>query len=88
MAATREDVQLWLKQAVEQGAKYMIVVCDTYDYEDYPVYCEDAKECHEKYAEYNGKSMQTIMEVYDLSLSLDVQLNERRAHHMPKGEVK
>lgn len=83
MATTREDIKRWLAQAKEKGAKYMIVACDTYDYEDYSVYCKDAKECNEKYAEYNGKNMQTIMEVYDLSLPLDAQLNEHRAWHMP-----
>jgi hypothetical protein len=86
MAATFEDIKRWLDEAKAEGAKYLIVACDTYDHEDYPVSCADAKECWEKYNEYNGKNMQSIMEVYDLSLPLDEQLNERRANHMPPVE--
>lgn len=51
----------------------MIVVCDTYDYEDYPVYCskEDFKE---KFMSHNGVNMQRIMEVYDLEEPKEKQM--------------
>ena len=38
MAATREDVDRWIKTAKKMKAKYIVSVCDTFDYDDYPVY--------------------------------------------------
>lgn len=32
-------------------------------------------------AKYDGKNMQIVMEVYDLSLDLEAQLREERAYH-------
>lgn len=78
---TQEDVKRWLNEAKERKAKFMIVVVDTFDYEDYPVFCLTAEECLEKSR--NPGQMQRIMEVYDLSLDLDTQVNERRAYHLP-----
>jgi CO dehydrogenase nickel-insertion accessory protein CooC1 len=72
----------WFDRGVEEGADYMIVVCDTFDYEDYPVYAT-AAEFKEKYESHNG--MQRIMEVYDLHRDKAEQLRERRAMNLPKG---
>ena len=79
---TQEDVRRWLKEAQERKAKFMIVVVDTFDYEDYPVFCLTEEECNEKY--HNPGQMQRIMEVYDLSLDIEKQINEVRAFHPPK----
>jgi len=54
----------------------MLVVVDTFDYGNYPVFTDSVHEAIEKY---QAASMQRIMEVYDLSLDLDKQLNEHRA---------
>jgi len=40
MAATREDVDRWIKAAKVNGFKYIISACDTFDWDDYPVYCK------------------------------------------------
>jgi hypothetical protein len=37
MAATQEDIRRWLKEAKKEGATHVIVVCDSFDHEDYPV---------------------------------------------------
>lgn len=63
MAATREDVDRWIQTAKENGSKFIISVCDTYDYDDYPVYCKDEKELAEQHAEHNGKNMQSVNEI-------------------------
>jgi hypothetical protein len=63
MAATRADVDRWIKTAHETDCDYIISVCDTFDYDDYPVYCKTFDELHEKYHEYSGKSMQKINEI-------------------------
>jgi hypothetical protein len=82
MAATQDDIKRWLESAKKEKAKYMIVMCDTFNWEDYPVNCKTAKECTEKYN--NPGSMQKVMEVYDLSLNLEKQINEGRSFNLPK----
>jgi len=81
---TKQDIRNWLNGSCE--ADFLIVVCDTFSYDDYPVFCthEDFKETH---AKYDGKNMQRVMEVYDLALDHEAQLNERRAFHPPKDDV-
>jgi hypothetical protein len=54
----------WFDEGVKLGAAYMVVVCDTFDWEDYPVYCS-SKERAESTISSPG-SMQKVMEVYDL----------------------
>lgn len=59
----------------------MIVVCDSFDYEDYPVYVKKGEDVRAKHKEYiDGKhSMQRVMEVYSLNQDKEKQLNEHRA---------
>lgn len=67
----------WFDRGVAKGATHMVVVCDTFDWEDYPHYVmpgEDPKE-------YKPGEMQKVMEVYALHLPKLDQLGERRAFH-------
>jgi len=57
----------------------MIVVCDEYDWDDYPVYVSAEQDVREVEAEYRAKPMQRVMEVYKLSMSLDEQMAQHRA---------
>lgn len=84
MATSREMLSDWFDEGIKNSQKYMIVVCDTYDYEDYPVYADSDSEYEEKQKKYTINNMQTIMEVYDLSLRKTAQLNEVRAFNGPK----
>jgi hypothetical protein len=70
---TREDIRRWLLEGQAKGADYTLIVCDTFDWEDYPVHAA-ATEVWDKYDEHNGKNMQRIMEVYDLNEDLSTQL--------------
>ena len=83
MPTTKSEIRNWIESAKEENAKYMIVACDGFDHDDYPIFCDSVDQCREKHAEHNGKNMQTIMEVYDLSLPIEEQLNEFRAMHLP-----
>lgn len=78
---TRDEIKIWLQRAQEAGATHMIVVCDTYDYDDYPVHILPGQDVHHEIEKRNGKNMQKIMEVYSLSLDIEMQLNEHRAWH-------
>jgi hypothetical protein len=78
MAASKEDIRRWLTEGKAMGATHVVVVCDTFDWDDYPVFVmpgEDAKAVHGKY---NGKDMQQVMEVYNLAVDLETQLSQRR----------
>lgn len=82
MATTVEDIRRWLENAPE-GTHHMLVVCDTFDYEDYPVYVKEGEDTTKVAAKYNGQNMQRLMEVYSLTgkHSIESQLNGGRVHN-------
>ena len=82
VGTTQEDIRTWLERGKKEGATHVIVVCDTFDYGDYPVMVMPGEDAREKYEDHNGKNMQRVMEVYDLRMDIESQLNERRAFHL------
>jgi dipeptidase len=76
MAASRADITEWFNRGVERGNSHMVIVCDTFDHDDYPVYCDNADEARKKVAD--PGSMQRVMEVYHLRDPLDEQINKER----------
>lgn len=79
MAATQNDIRLWLSQAKAKGAAYMLVVVDTFDYGDYPVYVLPGQDVRKRIEAYHDVNMQRVMEVYNLSLDTEQQVREARA---------
>ncbi len=78
--ATKKDLARWFDEGVKKHATHMIVVCDTFDYNDYPVYVwagQDAREVASEY-QWNDRKMTRVMEVYDLRRDRDEQLAEER----------
>ena len=63
MAATRQDIDGWIRYAKKQDKKFIISVCDTWDYSDYPVYCKDEEELEDQKKYYRNADMQNINEV-------------------------
>ena len=74
MATSLADIRRWFDDGIEQKAKWMIVVCDTFDYGDYPVYADTPGEFWQKYDECTPKTMRNVMETYDLGKSKDAQI--------------
>ncbi len=72
---TKADISGWFDTGVKNGATHMIVVCDTYDWEDYPVYATGDAEAIQQYNHHHGPNMQKVMEVYDLRMDRDTQLS-------------
>lgn len=73
---TSNDLMRWFKKGVEDKQRWMVIICDTFDYGDYPCYFTDSekKRCTERIkAARQGDNMQRLMEVYDLSLPMDEQ---------------
>jgi hypothetical protein len=80
MAATREDVDRWIRTAKKMKCKFIISVCDTFDWDDYPVYCKDYTELIKEYDSHNGTNMQKINEIIEIckdgTIREDLRLNE------------
>lgn len=90
MAATKQDIRAWASpdsmfHPGEGNATHMIIVCDTFDWDDYPIYANGLDEFRVLYEGHNGTNMQKVMEVYDLNGDIEAQLNEHRAFHFPEG---
>lgn len=80
MAATLDDIRGWLENGKNQkDITHLIVVCDTFDYDDYPVYVSSKQNVREVFDEYDDKNMQRVMEVYSFRRDVDAQLNQHRA---------
>src|SRR5476649_2085521 len=77
------DIRKWMESGKAQNARFMLVICDTFDWEDYPTYVMPTEDINKKAQQFggdgNGFSMQTIMECYDLSMDWQKQLNQRRS---------
>ena len=83
MAASYQQIESWVEEAKAEGARWLIVACDSYDYEDYPIAIRADEDFWKRFEEYNGVNMQRVMEVYDLEGELMAQLDEERAFHVP-----
>ena len=81
MSASREEIEVWVAKGSEKGATHVIIACDTFDYENYPVFVMPGQNVVEETARIRGKSMQRVNEVYDLARPVRLQLEEERAFH-------
>ena len=81
---TRDDIQRWAEQGISKGHRYMVVMCDTYDWTDYPKYFNTLADARIS-INAPGK-MQKYMESYDLQADLASQLAMRRNHAALKTE--
>lgn len=82
MTATRDNIFDWLMNKNyplrKSNATHMLVVCDTYDYEDYPIFVGADEDVHTVIRKFSD-NMQKVMEVYNLSLPIIPQTREYRA---------
>lgn len=76
MAASREDVDRWIGEAKKRGATHIVSVCDTFDYDDYPVYVMPDENVNEVKMKYDGVNMQRINEV--ITINQDGTVTEQR----------
>ena len=68
MAATKDDLVRWVKAAAKKkNVTHVVIVCDTFDYEDYPVEVLKGQDVHEVAKANNGPNMTRLMEVYSLT---------------------
>lgn len=62
----------WKRTANEMGSRYIVSVCDTFSYEDYPVFCKDDEELKKVKEKYEGKNMQRINEIIVLEAPKEI----------------
>lgn len=80
---TKNEISEWFDRGVDEGATHMIVVCDTFDYEDYPVLVNPTQNIEEEVVKYNSsEKMSKVMEVYNLGKNKEYQLNQHRAYNL------
>lgn len=93
--ATSEEIKEWLINKEFPGVTHMLVVSDTFNYEDYHVFAvhnvsvnppQEYKgiyigDIKKIITFFNSENMQRVMEVYSYSRNLEKQLQERRAWH-------
>lgn len=63
MAASVEDVNRWIATAKKDKMEFIVSVCDTFDWDDYPIYCKDEADMEKQKKLHNGVNMQRVNEV-------------------------
>lgn len=81
MAASRYEIRSWVEAGVVRGATHIVVVCDEFDHEDYPIEVSATQDVCEVVRALEAQSMQRVMEVYAAHLPVEAQLAEPRAWH-------
>lgn len=79
---TREEISAWFDRGLAQGARHMLVICDTFDHDDYPVYTKTDEECLARYRA--PGEMRRVMEVYAMHMDKAEQMAARRVLNLPK----
>lgn len=74
---SKTEIRRWLKAGQKKGATHMLVVCDTFDWEDYPVYVMPHHDVQKTRERYERVSMQKV-ECYSFALDIEAQLGEHR----------
>lgn len=87
MPASKSDIADWFRAGVDQGASHMLVVVDTFDFEDYPVYVISGVDPAQACEIYNAKDMERVLEVYDLSMDMHVQLGQDCCYNAAMREI-
>lgn len=87
MGTSQSQIREWLKEGKAQNATHVIIVCDTYDYEDYPVFVQRDQDPRREVKLRSG-NMQKVMEVYSLGLDIETQLASHRVFNYDPWEPK
>jgi hypothetical protein len=81
MGTTVTMLNEWFDRGVKDKQRWMVIICDTFDYDDFPCYFKDdeIEKCLMKISNaQSGKNMQQLMEVYDLDMPKDKQFGGPR----------
>ncbi len=79
MTCTFDDITRWLDEAAHSGATHLIVVCDDFDHDNYPIFVMPGEDARERYDKVYASNMQHVDEVYDMRMNIMRQRREQRA---------
>jgi len=82
MSTSKQQIEAWLKKGNTGENSHMIVMCDTFNWEDYPVYISKKESASDKLEYCRTSSMQKVVEVYSYSIDLEQQLEQPRAFNL------
>ncbi len=80
--ATPANVGEWIESAKTKFATHIIIVTDTFDYEDYPVFVSRHQDLRTVIGETNDKPMQRVTSVYEIKKG-----QATRIEHWKGGEI-
>lgn len=66
MTATRNNVDKWIEIGKEKRSRWILSMCDTYDYEDYPIYVDSSENIKTVIKFNQTQSMQKINEIISI----------------------
>ena len=73
-----DEIREMYVRGVERNKKFMVIWCDTFDYEYYPSYYDTYEEMEKDIN--TEKEMRRYMESYDLTRMMEYQLRKNRNH--------
>lgn len=79
MATTINRLKDWFLVGQEKEASHMIIVCNTFDWEDFPVYVMKNQNARDIYRKYSVDTERKVMEVYNINKDIESQLSKHRA---------
>ena len=79
MTCSFDDITQWLTEAEHKGATHLIVACDSFDHDNYPIFVMPGENVKERYDKVYGSNMQHVDEVYNMSMDIMRQRLEHRA---------
>lgn len=78
---TKAEVRNCIIKGIEKEATHLMMVTDTWDYSDYPVYVFE-NETIESALEYYRRSEDRVQEVYNLKMNIEEQIDQNRAWNL------
>lgn len=81
---TRSEIRDWLGDVDEMSKSFshMIVVCDSFDYQDYPIFVNRDENVQDVIDNYSSKSMQKVMEIYNYDKNIFEQLGADKSWNL------
>ena len=77
------EVRAWFNDGKLMEASFMIIVHDSLNAVDYPIFVDDPNKVKDTLKDVSRAPMQRLLEVYNLNEDRDIQLTEIKAWRLP-----
>lgn len=77
------EVRAWFNDGKQAEASFMIVVYDTLNGIDYPIFVDDPDKVKNAISDVSRAPMQRLLEIYNLNEDRNTQLAENRTWRLP-----